>query len=124
VLIVTRYLLVADGKPVQLATSYEPATLTAGSQIAIPEQGRLAGRGVVERLRSIGVIVDEMTEEISVRPSYRAEAMALGLPPAALVLVVERAHHASGRAVEFSEVVIPADGVRLRYRFPIAGDEP
>lgn len=122
--IVTRYLLTADGKPVQLATSYEPAALTAGSQVAIPEQGRLAGRGVVERLRSIGVNVDEMTEEISVRTSLRAEAMALGLPSAALVLVVERAHHAAGAVVEVSEVVVPTDGVRLRYRFPVAGDEP
>ncbi len=121
--IATRYLLTADGKPVQLATSYEPAALTAGSPVAIPEQGMLAGRGVVERMRSIGVMVDEMTEDVSVRPSLRAEAMALGLPPAALVLAVERAHHAAGRAVEVCEVVIPAGGVRLRYRFPVAGDE-
>src|SRR5260370_1326660 len=35
--IVTRYLLTADGRPVQLATSYEPAAITAGSQVAMPE---------------------------------------------------------------------------------------
>lgn len=113
----TRYLLSADGKPVQLATSYEPAAITAGTPVAMPEQGPQAGRGVIERMRSIGIEVDQVTEEVSVRPSLRAEAGALGLAPGAPVLLVERAHTAGGRAVETGEIVIAADRFRLRYRF-------
>ena len=120
--VVTRYLMRADGEPVQLATSYEPADLTAGSPVALPEHGPLAGRGVVERMRSIGVSIDEVTEELSVRPALLAEAGALSIPAGAVVLAVERVHYSGGQAVEFADVVVPADKFRLRYRFP-AGSE-
>jgi GntR family transcriptional regulator len=118
---VTRYLLTCDGEPVQLAVSYEPAELTAGTAIAVPEQGPLAGRGVIERMRSIGVPVDEVVEEVAVRPSLRAEASALAIPAGAMVLVIERVQYAAGRAVEAGEVVVPADRFKLRYRFPVPG---
>ncbi len=113
----TRYLLRSDGEPVQLAISYEPAQLTAGTVVALPEQGPLAGRGVIERMLFIGVVVDEVTEEISVRPSSRAEATALALPPGGTVLAIDRSHHQAGQAVECTEIVVPADRFRLRYRF-------
>jgi DNA-binding GntR family transcriptional regulator len=116
--VVTRYLMRADGEPVQLATSHEPAELTAGSAVALPEHGPLAGRGVVERMRSIGVNVDEITEEVSVRPALLAEAGALAVQAGAAVLAVERVHYSGGQAVEFADVVVPADRFRLRYRFP------
>ena len=117
---VTRYLLTADGEPVQLATSYERAELTAGTAVAFPEQGPFAGRGVIERMRTIGIEVDEVVEEVSVRPSLRAETIALALPPGAPVLLIERVHCCAGRVVEAGEVVIAADRFKLRYRFPVA----
>ena len=115
----TTYLLRADGQPVQLAVSYEPVALTAGTPVALPEQGPLAGRGVIERMHLIGVEIDDVTEEVTVRPSSRSEATALAIPAGALVLVVDRAHLASGRAVETAEVLVPAERFRLRYRFPV-----
>jgi DNA-binding GntR family transcriptional regulator len=118
--VMTRYLMRADGEPVQLATSYEPADLTAGTPVALPEQGLLAGRGVIERMRSIGVSVDDVTEEVSVRRALLAEANALAVQAGAAVFVVERMHYSAARAVETAEVVVPADRFRLRYRFPIA----
>jgi DNA-binding GntR family transcriptional regulator len=117
----TRYLLRSDGEPVQLATSYEPADLTAGTAVALPEQGPLAGRGVIERMRFIGIAVDEVTEELWVRPSSRAEATALALPPGGTVLAIDRTHHQAGQAVECAEIVVPADRFRLRYRFSREG---
>jgi GntR family transcriptional regulator len=121
---VTRYLLSADGEPVQLATSYEPAEITAGTAVAVPEQGPFAGRGVIERMRSIGIEVDQVVEEVSMRLSLRAEASALALPPGAPVLLIERMHSCGGRAVEAGEVVIAADRFKLRYRFPVTGVQP
>jgi DNA-binding GntR family transcriptional regulator len=115
----TRYLLTAESEPVQLATSYEPDRITAGTPVALPEEGPLAGKGVIERMASIGIRVDQVVEEVSVRPSLRAEATALGLPPGAPVLVVERLHLASGEPVEAGEIVVAAHSVRLRYRFGV-----
>jgi DNA-binding GntR family transcriptional regulator len=121
----TRYLLTADAGPVQLATSYEPGRLTTGTPVELPEQGPLAGRGVIERMASIGIKVDEVVEEVSVRPSLRSESSALGLPAGAPALVIERLHLASGAPVEAGEIVIAADRFRLRYRFAVpAGGQP
>jgi GntR family transcriptional regulator len=115
----TRYLLTADGAAVQLAISYEPAGLTEGTPVALPEQGPLAGRGVIERMRSIGIQVDQVVEELGVRQSLLAEADALALPPGAPVIHVERVHFSGGEPVETADIVIPADRLRLRYRFDL-----
>jgi DNA-binding GntR family transcriptional regulator len=115
----TRYVHCAGGAAVQLALSWEPVSLTAGTPVAVPEEGPLAGRGVIERMKAIGIIVDQVTEDISVRPALRAEAAVLGLAPGAPVLLVERSHLAGGRAVETADIVAAADGHRLRYRIPV-----
>jgi GntR family transcriptional regulator len=119
----TRYLLSADGTPVQMATSYEPADLTAQTPVTLPEQGPFAGRGVIERMKVIGVHVDAVVEDISVRPSLSAEAGALEIPAGAPVLLIERSHRAGPRTVEASEIVIAADRFRLRYRIPVTADD-
>ncbi|HEX6857401.1 MAG TPA: GntR family transcriptional regulator [Streptosporangiaceae bacterium] len=115
----TRYVLCAGGAAVQLALSWEPVSLTAGTPVAVPEEGPLAGRGVIERMKAIGITVDQVTEDISVRPALRTEAAVLGLAPGAPVLLVERSHLAGGRAVETADIVVAADGHRLRYRIPV-----
>ena len=108
----TRYLMSADGAPVQLATSYEP-------DLGRPPAADAAGRSVTDRMRAIGITVDQVVEEISVRPALSAEAAVLGLLAGAPVLVIDRAHQAGPRTVEVGEVVIAADRFRLRYRFPV-----
>jgi DNA-binding GntR family transcriptional regulator len=71
---------------------------------------------VIERMASIGIVVDEVIEEVSVRPSLLAESAALAMPAGAPALLIERAHLARGQAVEAGEIVIAADRFRLRYR--------
>jgi GntR family transcriptional regulator len=82
------------------------------------------GRGVIERMASIGIRVDQVVQEVSVRPSLRAEAAALGLSTGALALVVERVHLAAGQAVEAGDIVIAAHRFRLRYQIPVPGAQP
>jgi len=60
--------------------SSEPAGLTKGTPVALPKDGPYAGRGVTEQLRSIGIEVDQVLEEVSVRTCLLAEAAALGRP--------------------------------------------
>jgi GntR family transcriptional regulator len=69
-------------------------------------------------MRAIGIEVSEVTEEVSVRPAARVESSALAIAVGAVVVVVDRVHHAVGlAAVECTEIVVPADRYRLRYRF-------
>ncbi len=117
----TRYLMSADGQPVQVVTSYEPAGLTEGTAVALPEQGPWAGRGVIERMRSIGIEVDQVVEELSVRTCLLAEAAALAIPAGSAVITIERTHLSGGQPVEIADIVVPADKYRLVYRFAVPG---
>jgi GntR family transcriptional regulator len=115
----TSYLLTTEGTPVQLATSYEPMTITAGTPVLLPEQGQFAGRGVITRMGAIGIAVDQVTEDIAIRPSQAAEAVTLAIAPGAPVICVERAHLSGNRVVEVSDIVIPGEQYKLRYRIPV-----
>jgi DNA-binding GntR family transcriptional regulator len=119
----TRYLLTADSSPVQLATSFEPLAITAGTPVLLPEQGQYAGRGVIARMGVIGIQVDQVTEEIAIRPSQAAEAGALDIALGAPVISIERSHLAGHRVVEVCDIAIPADQYRLRYRIPVPGHD-
>ena len=50
----TVYTFLGGGKPVMLSVSWEPAALTTGTAIMLPEEGPHAGQGVVERMAVIG----------------------------------------------------------------------
>jgi len=109
--------------PSSVATSYEPMSITAGTAVLLPEQGQFAGRGVIARMGVIGIQVDQVVEEIAVRPSLSAEAGALDIALGAPVLSIERAHLAGDRVVEVCDILIPADQYRLRYRIPVTRPE-
>ncbi|MEE1941024.1 GntR family transcriptional regulator [Streptomyces sp. TRM 70361] len=113
----THYEYLADRRPLQLATSWEPLALTEGTEVVSPERGPYARRGVRERFAAIGVRVTGATELVGSRPATSAEAEALGCSPGQCVTVIERTHHtADGRAVETSDIVVRADRWRLEYR--------
>lgn len=59
----TVYEFLADGRPVQLSTSWEPYDLTAGTLVVLPEGGPHAGVGVVNRMAQIGVTVSHAVEQ-------------------------------------------------------------
>jgi DNA-binding GntR family transcriptional regulator len=115
----TRYLFREAGEPMMLSTSWEPLAVTGRTPVMLPEEGPLGGMGVVERMRAIDVIVDNVTEEVGARPGLAEELLALGGVPGHVVLVVQRTYYASGRAVETADVVIPADRFRVAYHLPV-----
>ncbi|MEW2078664.1 GntR family transcriptional regulator [Streptomyces sp. NPDC012403] len=115
----TRYLFREAGDPMMLSTSWEPLALTGRTPVMLPEEGPLGGMGVVERMRAIDVIVDNVTEEVGARPGLAEELVLLGGVPGHVVLVIQRTYFASGRPVETADVVIPADRYRAAYHLPV-----
>ncbi|GAA2281999.1 GntR family transcriptional regulator [Streptomyces atrovirens] len=115
----TKYLFREAGEPVMLSTSWEPLALTGRTPVMLPEEGPLGGMGVVERMRAIDVIVDNVTEEVGARPGLAEELVLLGGVPGHVVLVIERTYFASGRPVETADVIIPADRYRAAYHLPV-----
>ncbi|QTT78093.1 UTRA domain-containing protein [Streptomyces mobaraensis NBRC 13819 = DSM 40847] len=118
----TEYEYLADRRPVQLATSWEPLAVTAGTDVVHPERGPYARRGVRGRLAAIGVRVVRARELVGSRPATTPEAEALGCAAGQCVTVVERTHFdGDGRAVETSDLVVRADRWRLEYVIPFTG---
>ncbi|MEV5958665.1 GntR family transcriptional regulator [Streptomyces sp. NPDC051987] len=115
----TRYLFRDAGEPMMLSTSWEPLAVTGRTPVMLPEEGPLGGMGVVERMRAIDVVVDNVTEEVGARPGLAEELLVLGGVPGHVVLVIQRTYYASGRPVETADVVIPADRYRASYHLPV-----
>jgi DNA-binding GntR family transcriptional regulator len=116
----TRYLYKADGRPVQISTSWEPHHLVGGSAIEEPE-GTGGPVGVIARMDSIDIHVDRVTELVRARVSTSGEREELEIPEDTWVMSIERTHWAGERAVETCNITIPADRYALAYEIPVDG---
>lgn len=97
---------VLDGKPVQLATSWLPADLVAGSRITEPDTGP---GGIYARLAELGHRPVRFREETRARMPLTEEARRLELPPATPVVVIYRtAYTDDDRPVEVNEMILDA----------------
>lgn len=115
----TRYLYRAEGDPVMLSTSFEPLAITGRTPVMLPEEGPVGGQGVVERMLAIGVVVDNVVEELTTRPGMADEMAELGGVPGHHVCVIRRTFFAGGNPVETADVVVPADRYRVVYHLPV-----
>jgi GntR family transcriptional regulator len=118
--VTTQYEFLADGQPVQLSYSWEPMAITGGTPVVLPEQGPLAGKGVVERMRSIGVVVETVVELPRPARATPAQANLLGIGAGDLVLQIERTiYDTDGRPVETADIVFPDARRAVVYEFGI-----
>jgi GntR family transcriptional regulator len=108
--------MLADGDPVQLATSYIPWDIAAGTQIV--EQNSGPG-GIYARIEEAGHRLADFSEDIRARAAYEEEAGPLGIEVGMPVLLLTRvAYDVAGLAVEVCETTMVADRWCLNYRFP------
>jgi GntR family transcriptional regulator len=109
-----RYL--ADGEPMELATSYVPWELAEGTQIAQPDTGP---GGIYARLEEQGHPLKRFSEEVTARMPTVDEVRALRLQPGVPVFRVLRvAYDADERPVEACDTVMAADRYVLNYELP------
>jgi len=115
----TIYTFLAAGKPVMLSVSWEPAALTSGTAILLPEEGPHAGQGLVERMAVIGQQVTHAAETVAARPALAAEAERLDIRPGGIVLTISRTYYTDQRAVERADIVLPAERYAVTYEVPV-----
>ncbi|SEL66018.1 GntR family transcriptional regulator [Nonomuraea pusilla] len=108
----TRYLYRTDGKPLQLATSYE---LREFAPLHTDEDRR----SLISRMFAYGIKITEVVESVHTRVPRPVESDALALAAGVHVLHVERTHWAGDRPVETSDIVIPGDRFRVTYSMPV-----
>ncbi len=84
--------------------------------------GPLAGAGVVERMRAIGVHVDSAVEVPRPARATPAEADLLGISMGDLVLHIERTYYdTDGRPVETADITVPDARWDVAYEFGVEG---
>jgi GntR family transcriptional regulator len=117
----TAYEFLADGKPVQLSTSWEPYDLTASTLVVLPEGGPYAGKGVVDRMAEIGITVTHAVEQPEPGEATAEEATLLGVQRGALVTRIRRTYHSDDvRPVETADIVVPTALCELVYEVPVS----
>lgn len=107
----------ADDVPVQIATSYVPWSIAAGTAITQEDTGQ---GGTYSRLADLGYPVARFTERIRVRMPEADEAVVLRLAEDQPVYVI---HHvawtAEGRPVEVTVHVMPVHQWLLDYEWEV-----
>jgi GntR family transcriptional regulator len=114
--LIRRRRMLADGQPVQLATSYLPLDLVRGTRIEQPDTGP---GGTYARLEELGRQLSRFEEEVSARMPLPEEAVALQLASGVpLIRVVRTALDQDGQPVEVNDILIAADRYKLAYAIP------
>lgn len=109
-----RYL--ADGLPIELATSFIPVALAEGTSIVEQDTGP---GGIYARLEETGHQLARFVEEVSARMPTADERRRLQLGSGTPVLTVLRtAYSSDGRGVEVCDTVKAAPAYVLEYDFP------
>lgn len=109
-----RYL--ADGQPMEIATSYLPWELVQGTKITETDTGP---GGIYARLEEMGYRLKRFTEDVRARMPLPEEARALQLPAGVPVFVLIRvAYDSEDTPVEICDTVMAADRYVLSYELP------
>jgi len=109
-----RYL--ADGQPMELATSYLPWDLAQGTKMTETDTGP---GGIYARLEEMGYQLKRFTEDVRARMPLPEEVRALRLPAGVPVFALIRvAYDAGDRPVEVCDTVMAADRYVLSYELP------
>jgi GntR family transcriptional regulator len=109
-----RYL--ADGQPMEFATSFIPWVMAEGTAMT---QANTGPGGIYARLEESGHRLSRFTEDVTARMPSPEEARGLRLTPGVPVITVLRtAFDSAGMAVEVCDTVMAADRYVLSYDLP------
>jgi GntR family transcriptional regulator len=106
----------AGGVVMQQSTAYVPLALVLGTAVADPA-ARPWEADTITNLESVGIVVDEISEDIMCRLPLPQEATSLHVRTWTPIFAVVRTMYAGGRPVETCDIVMPTDRYVLSYRF-------
>jgi GntR family transcriptional regulator len=111
--VVRRRTVFLDGAPIEIADSWYPAFIAAGTALA--ESRKIKG-GAVTLLAGMGYVASGALDDVSVRGATAAEAALLAIPAGAPVIVVFRVVvPESGIPFEVTVMTMVPEGRHLRY---------
>jgi GntR family transcriptional regulator len=99
----------------QLATSYLPRTIAAGTAI---EQQNTGPGGIYARLEEAGYTLTRYTEQVTIGRTSEDEARLMDLSPGEPIFRVRRTAWAGDQPVEVNEITITGNRYELLYELP------
>jgi GntR family transcriptional regulator len=112
--IMRHHVILRDGKPVELRSSYYPLSIAVGTALA---QRRKIKEGVRRLLAESGYPPREFTDKLSIRPPTSEEAGVLDLAPSIPIVRQFRTLYTDGsRPVEVSVRIKPGHLHELKYQ--------
>lgn len=118
---VTRYRILADERPMSMSVSWEPLAITGGTVIEHPHDGLYANSGLNSRFAAIGWTIEQVEEHLIVRPPEPTEKSELTIPPDVHVVEIRQTVRAVREGtdnlvpVEAADIIFPADRYEFRY---------
>ncbi|MEV8324547.1 UTRA domain-containing protein [Kitasatospora sp. NPDC056731] len=115
--VLRRRLISLDGRPVELADSWYPASIAEGTGLA--ELRKIRGSSV-RLLADLGYLIARATEDVESRLATSEEASHLEIDEKTPVLVLTRlAYDKDDRLIEASVMVTPGSERLLRYEMKV-----
>ncbi|GAA1279208.1 hypothetical protein Psi02_68300 [Planotetraspora silvatica] len=117
-----------DAAPLSLIRSWLPYDLVAANPALLSAENEPWPGGTHHQLSTIGVEIDRVVDEVTVRRPSRAETRLFDLTPGTPLLVVHKTSiDTTGRVVEVAEVALPGDRTQVVSttrldRWPASGD--
>lgn len=115
----TDYVSKANDEPMMIVHSYEPMTITKGTQVERPEEGPLMGAGLVDRFTSIGMRPTTVVERLRSRMPQPSETEQLQLRPGIPVMIIARTTYAGDTAIETADILIDAHRYEFEYSLKV-----
>ncbi len=111
-----RTLARTEDAPLSLADSYLVYETIAANPALLDAENEPWPGGTHHQLRTVGIEIDRITDEVTARPPRGEESELLGLGQGVAVLVLRKTSvDITGRVVEISDVVMPGDRTVMIY---------
>ncbi len=105
-----------ESAPLSISYSYLPYELVAKNPDLLDQENEPWPGGTMHQLHTIGVEVDQITDEIRARPPSPDEAELLDIEAGVSVLTVRKiSTDINGQVVEVADIVLPGDRTELVY---------
>ncbi|MFF5229998.1 GntR family transcriptional regulator [Dactylosporangium sp. NPDC000521] len=106
-----------DSAPIALSASYLPYEIVAANPKLLDAANEPWPGGTHHQLRTVGVEVDRIVDEVTARPPFPEEAEQLGIDAAGVSVISLRkiSIDTSGRVVDVADVLLSGDRTQLVY---------
>lgn len=117
----TTYRIYADGRPVSMSTSWEPASITGGTDIEYPHEGPHADSGLNARFASIGWDIEQVEEHLVIRQPDPIEVNELVIPEGIAVVEIRQTVRGTQESkddlvpLEAADIVFVSNQYEFRY---------